>query len=78
MTFPYRSAARATSWGTQLEKAIGRVAEAAKKHGKIFGLHGPDALLERWIPRGCTLVMSSLDISILAAGMKAISQKYKM
>jgi 4-hydroxy-2-oxoheptanedioate aldolase len=64
--------------GDQLEKAIGRVAEATKKHGKIFGLHGPDALLERWIPRGCTLVMSSLDISILAAGMKAISQKYKM
>ncbi len=64
--------------GEQLEKAIGRVAEAAKKHGKIFGLHGPDGLLERWIPRGCTLVMSSLDIGILAAGLKAISQKYNM
>jgi 2-keto-3-deoxy-L-rhamnonate aldolase RhmA len=64
--------------GDQLEKAIGRVAAATKKHGKIFGLHGPDALLERWIPRGCTLVMNSLDISILAAGMKAIAQKFKV
>ncbi|HET6488752.1 MAG TPA: aldolase/citrate lyase family protein [Syntrophales bacterium] len=63
--------------GDQLEKAIGRVAEAAKKHGKIFGLHGPDALLERWIPRGCSLIMSSLDISILSAGLKAIAQKFK-
>jgi 2-keto-3-deoxy-L-rhamnonate aldolase RhmA len=63
--------------GDALEKAIGKVAEAAKKHGKIFGLHAPDGLLERWIPRGCTLVMSNLDISILGAGMKAIAQKYK-
>lgn len=64
--------------GDALEKAIGKVAEAAKKHGKIFGLHAPDGLLERWIPRGCTLVMNSLDIGILAAGMKAIAQKFKV
>ena len=63
--------------GDTVDKAIGKVAAAAKKHGKIFGLHAPDGLLERWIPRGCTLVMSNLDISILAAGMKAIAQKYK-
>jgi 4-hydroxy-2-oxoheptanedioate aldolase len=63
--------------GDVLDKAIGKVAAAAIKHGKIFGLHAPDALLERWIPRGCTLIMSSLDAGILAAGMKAISGKYK-
>ena len=63
--------------GDTLDKAIGKVAAAAKKHGKIFGMHAPDGLLERWIPRGCTLIMSSLDIAILTAGMKAIVQKYK-
>lgn len=63
--------------GDALDKAIGKVAATAKKHGKIFGLHAPDGLLERWIPRGCTLVMSNLDASILSAGMKAISQRYK-
>ena len=63
--------------GAALDKAIGKVAAAAKKHEKIFGLHAPDGLLERWIPRGCTLVMSNLDASILSAGMKAISQRYK-
>ena len=48
-----------------LEQAIGKVAEAASKHGKIFGMHGPDSLLERWIPEGLTLVMSALDNSML-------------
>jgi 4-hydroxy-2-oxoheptanedioate aldolase len=63
--------------GDALDKAIGKVAAAAKKHGKIFGLHAPDGLLERWVPRGCTLIMSSLDISILSAGMKAVAQKFR-
>jgi len=63
--------------GAALDKAIGKVAAAAKKHGKIFGLHAPDGLLERWIPRGCTLVMSNVDINILTAGLKTIWQKYK-
>ena len=63
--------------GSALDKAIGKVAAAAAAHGKIFGLHAPDGLLERWIPQGCTLIMNNLDASILAAGMKSISQKYK-
>jgi 2-keto-3-deoxy-L-rhamnonate aldolase RhmA len=63
--------------GDVLDKAIGKVAAAAKEHGKIFGMHAPDGLLERWIPQGCTLIMSNLDASILAAGMKAISTKHK-
>jgi 4-hydroxy-2-oxoheptanedioate aldolase len=63
--------------GDVLDKAIGKVSAAAKKHGKIFGLHAPDGLLDRWIPQGCTLIMSNLDAGILAAGLKAIRTKYK-
>jgi 2-keto-3-deoxy-L-rhamnonate aldolase RhmA len=63
--------------GDTLDKSIAKVAEAAKKHGKTFGMHGPDGLTDRWLPRGLTLVMSSQDTSVLTAGLKAISQKYK-
>lgn len=63
--------------GPVLDAAIGKVAEAAKRHRKIFGMHAPDALLDRWIPKGCNLIMSNLDANILLAGMKAISGKYK-
>ncbi len=63
--------------GDTVDKAIGKVAAAAKKHGKIFGMHGPDPLTERWLPKGLTLVMSNLDANILANGLKAISQKFK-
>ena len=62
--------------GDILDKAIGKVAAAAKKHGKIFGMHGPDPLNERWLAKGLTLVMSNLDTNILAAALKAIVQKY--
>jgi 2-keto-3-deoxy-L-rhamnonate aldolase RhmA len=62
--------------GPVLDQAIGKVAEAAKKHGKIFGLHGPDGLTDRWLPKGLTLVMSNLDTNIVNAGLKAISLKY--
>jgi 2-keto-3-deoxy-L-rhamnonate aldolase RhmA len=63
--------------GDTMDKAIAKVAEAAKKHGKIFGMHGPDPLTERWLSKGLTLVMSNQDASILTAGLKAICQKYK-
>lgn len=63
--------------GPKLTEAISRVAEAAKAHGKIFGMHAPDALLERWIPQGLKLVMSGLDTNILLAGMKGIADRYK-
>ena len=63
--------------GEILDKAIGKVAAAAKKHGKIFGMHGPDPLTERWVSKGLTLVMSNVDINILTAGLKTIWQKYK-
>jgi 2-keto-3-deoxy-L-rhamnonate aldolase RhmA len=63
--------------GETLDKAIGKVAAAAKKHGKVFGMHGPDPLTDRWLPKGLTLVMSNLDTNVLTAGLKAICQKYK-
>jgi len=63
--------------GDTMDKAIGKVAAAAKTHGKIFGMHGSDGLTERWLSRGLTLVMSNQDTAILTAGLKAISQKYK-
>ena len=59
-----------------LDEAIGKVAAAAQKHGKIFGMHGPDPLTQRWIPEGLTLIMSSLDIAMLTGGMKSIAEKY--
>jgi 4-hydroxy-2-oxoheptanedioate aldolase len=64
--------------GDTLDKAIGKVAAAAKKHGKIFGMHGPDPLTERWLPKGLNLVMSNVDINILAAGLRTICQKFKL
>jgi len=63
--------------GDKLDKAINEVSQAAQKHGKIFGMHAPDALIERWLPKGLILIMSNLDTNILAAGFKAICQKYK-
>ena len=59
-----------------LEEAIGKVAAAARKSGKVFGMHGPDALTQRWISDGLSLIMSSLDIAILTSGMKGIVEKY--
>lgn len=58
------------------QKAIGKVADAAEKHHKIFAIHGNDALLEKWDSR-MKMVMSSLDISILQSGFSSIVKKYK-
>jgi len=63
--------------GDTVDKAIGKVAAAAKKHGKIFGMHGPDPLTDRWLPKGLTLVMSNTDAGVLFNGLKAICKKYK-
>ena len=63
--------------GTQVNEAIGKVAKAARNNKKIFGMHGPDALTERWIPEGLTLVMSALDINMITASFKAIADKFR-
>jgi 2-keto-3-deoxy-L-rhamnonate aldolase RhmA len=57
--------------------AIDTVAEAAGRHGKIFGIHGPDALMERYLPGGLRLIMSKLDISMLLGAMGEIAAKWK-
>ncbi len=56
--------------------AIAKVAEAARKHGKIFGMHAPDPLTEMFIPQGLRLLMSGLDHGMLLAGMKAVATKW--
>jgi 2-keto-3-deoxy-L-rhamnonate aldolase RhmA len=61
---------------TAVTGAIGKVAEAARRHGKIFGMHGPDALTEMFIPQGLRLLMSGLDHGMLLAGMKAVATKW--
>jgi 2-keto-3-deoxy-L-rhamnonate aldolase RhmA len=57
--------------------AIDRVARAAERHGRIFGMHGPDALMERYLDRGLRLIMSGLDINMLLAAMGEIAAKWK-
>ena len=57
--------------------AIDRVAEVAERHGKIFGMHGPDSLMERYLPKGLRLIMSKLDINMLLTAMKEIAARWK-
>jgi 4-hydroxy-2-oxoheptanedioate aldolase len=61
----------------RLLAAIERVAEATDRHGKIFGMHGPDSLMESYLPKGLRLIMSRLDINMLLAAMKEIASKWK-
>ncbi|HUZ17243.1 MAG TPA: aldolase/citrate lyase family protein [Spirochaetia bacterium] len=60
----------------KLVQSVEAVAAAASKHGKIFGMHGPDALTELFLPKGLRMIMSALDIGMLGAAMKAIAVKY--
>lgn len=58
------------------QTAIGKVANAAEKHNKVFAIHGNDALLERWDSR-MQMVMNDLDINILQNGFASIAKKYQ-
>jgi 4-hydroxy-2-oxoheptanedioate aldolase len=60
-----------------LQQAIGKVADAAQKHGKVFAIHSGDALLDIWESRGMQMVMNNLEINILSAGFSAIAEKYR-
>ena len=60
-----------------LQQAIGKVADAAQKHGKVFAIHSGDALLDKWESRGMQMVMNNLEINILSAGFSAIAEKYR-
>jgi 2-keto-3-deoxy-L-rhamnonate aldolase RhmA len=57
--------------------AIDKVAAAAESHGKIFGMHGPDVLMERYLDRGLRLIMSKLDINMLLAAMAEVAAKWR-
>jgi 2-keto-3-deoxy-L-rhamnonate aldolase RhmA len=57
--------------------AIDKVAAAARRNGKIFGIHGPDALMERYLSKGLRLIMSRLDINMLLGTMGEIAAKWK-
>ncbi|MFC1607769.1 aldolase/citrate lyase family protein [Candidatus Latescibacterota bacterium] len=61
----------------RLQEAIGIIADAAEKSGKILGMHAGEALLEAWIPRGLRLVMNSLDTNMLKSGMTSVSSWYR-
>jgi 2-keto-3-deoxy-L-rhamnonate aldolase RhmA len=58
----------------KMDEAIGKVAAAAKKHGKVFGMHAGDALLRKWIPKGLTLRMSLMDINMLLKAMGEVAK----
>lgn len=58
----------------QMQEAILKVAQACQKNRKIFGMHGASSLLERWIPHGLNLIMSSTDFDIMANGMKSLNE----
>jgi len=54
-------------------EAIGRVARAARAHGKIFGMHAGANLLGRWTCEGVRLIISSLDVGVLEEGFRNLS-----
>ena len=61
----------------EMDDAIGKVAEAAAREGKVFGMHAPDPMLDKWKARGLRLIMSSLDIAMLSLGMQAVCARHK-
>ena len=52
--------------------SIEKIAAAARANNKVFGMHSGDPMLQRWIPSGMRMIMNSIDMNILAAGMKDI------
>ena len=56
----------------EMNEAIKRVAESARKHNKVFGMHAGAPLLETWIPHGMRLIMYSIDIGMISAGMQDV------
>ncbi len=63
--------------GDEMNTAITRVVDAAKKHGKIFAMHSGDTLLDRWESSGMNMIMNNLDINILESGFSRIVEKYR-
>lgn len=59
----------------EVDQSINRVASVCADHGKIFGMHGPPFLLQRWLPKGLSLMVNGLDIDALAEGIGKISRQ---
>ncbi len=59
-----------------VQEAIGKVADAAEKAGKVFAIHAGDKVLAPWKER-MPMVMNSIDIDIIGAGMADIKKRYK-
>lgn len=57
-----------------MDEAIAKVAQAATRHDKVFGIHSGEELLKKWIPSGCILRMNSMDITLLCDGMRSIGR----
>ena len=60
-----------------LNGAIRKVSGAARKNGKIFGMHAGNNLLDTFIPHGLNMIMNDLDINILLTGMQNIGERFK-
>ncbi len=59
--------------GPQQDQAIQRIADAARAHGKIFGMHAGTAFLKRWASQNMTLLINSMDMDVLAAGLAQLN-----
>lgn len=59
-----------------VQEAIGKVADSAERHNKIFSIHGSDELLELWKDR-MQMVMTSIDIDVMTQGFSALAKKFK-
>ena len=62
--------------GPEVTEAIGKIADAAEKHNKIFSIHAGDSVLEVWKDR-MRMVMNSMDINVIGQGFAEIAKKYK-
>ena len=60
-----------------MRESIMKVAVAARKHNKLFGMHSSLAMIREWIPHGLGFIMISTDADILFGGMKEISEAIK-
>lgn len=58
-----------------VDEAIARIADAAARHGRIFGMHAGTDMLGRWIDRNMTLLLNSMDINVLGAGFASLREQ---
>lgn len=57
--------------------AIGRVAEAAARHGKVFGMHASPAALKPWIGRGMRFFMNDIDTGFIQKALAAVNREVR-